>query len=235
MRHFLNIGHTDGADAVYRARLLFYLNQAVRMVYDTPFVWTFALSGNVSLSASAGVGDMPADFGNISPQTKVYVSGQKWQLTYRIPRLFFADVEYNSTPVSLPDFYTIAGMNTTTYRQQIHVWRLNDASMTLHIRNYQLVPPVLTDAGGVDDDPALDATLQMIPAQYHHTILFDYVCKRVEREKGGFRVQELDAEFKGALRAAWMKENPSQLQGGEPTVPSYGDSEEVGAVSWHWI
>lgn len=232
-QHWVNIGSATAGDALNRARLMVWLKQAIRSFRNSrPWPWSLAISGTVSLTANTGVGDMPSDFANITPLFKVFLQSAKHRLRYKASRLISEALERDTSAVSRPSHYCLQGMNATTFRQKILVYPINSAAITLVVRNYQATIPTLTD-DQASPGSAADSTLKAaIPEQYHDTILFDYMSKRVEREKGGFRVPELAAEFATELAEAWALENPSQLPDGQPAPPMFGDEEEDQVFSY---
>lgn len=141
----LNAGGDQADDSALRLRV----QRAGQRVTDRAWgyrnvKWRLA-SGSVTLTANVSSGSMPANYGNPSPHMKVFISGDKFELTFLDEGVFFQKQQLNSTSTSSrPRFYTFRGQSALG-RKTIHVYPTPNAAMTLTVENYVQIPPALID------------------------------------------------------------------------------------------
>lgn len=177
LKFYLNPGSDDWRyDVELRERVRFHLTQVCqRAIQYAPFWWK---RGNGSVTLTAGVGTLPADFNGFGLQGEVYVSGSTAPpLGYQPSEVLFALLAMTPS-TGRPTAYTLADV-TGLGIPKIYTWPTD--SSTLLLKQYDRRCPELIDvpiAPGV----AVDETVGLVngPVSYVMT----YVTAAGETEGG---------------------------------------------------
>lgn len=129
-----------GTDIELRAKAAYFGTIVAKRAYTlAPYWWK---NGNSTVVVTAGVGTMPADFGSMGTQGKVYVQGQPIPVTYMPPDDLQALVKVNSSLSTLPVYWTLFG-KTAAGLAQILTYPV--VTGTLELKTYVKRCPDLID------------------------------------------------------------------------------------------
>lgn len=141
-----------GTDVELRAKAAYFGTLIAKRAYTlAPYWWR---NGDGTVSVSAGVGTMPADFGTMGTQGQVYVQGQPILVNYLPPDDLKALIKANASIATIPYYWTLSG-KTVAGLAQILTYPV--ATCTLELKAYvrrcpDLIdfptPPTTADGGG---------------------------------------------------------------------------------------
>lgn len=150
LRFYQNPGNENiGLDEDLRQKAGFFGTSIAKRCHTLAPVWWKRADGTVTVTA--GIGSMPADFGSLGEQALVYVSGQTIPMAYAAPQEMKALLVANPQTVSIPTHYTLDG-KTTAGLSKILTYPLSNC--TLLLKAYDKRCPDLIDfpiAPGLED------------------------------------------------------------------------------------
>lgn len=150
LRFYQNPGAEDiGLDEDLRQKAAFFGTAIAKRCHTLAPVWW--KHGDGSVTVTAGVGTMPADFGTFGEQSSVFVSGQTIPMSYMPPDELKAALVVNPQTVSIPWCYTLDGKTTAGLSK---VLTYPASNCTLLVKAYDKRCPDLYDfpiAPGVAD------------------------------------------------------------------------------------
>lgn len=191
----LEISATDATYAAQRTRVLRCAQQALEIIAVAD-EWDFLMvtGGTTTLSSGAYSAVTPSGFFKVSSNGSVWI-----QNDYELQR---ADLQWvnrirkgKGTSSSKPEFYAIAGQDSSTKRPLLITDAISDATYTLEI-DYQKVCPTLVDTDGATNG------LDTIPNEHVRSVLKPAVIELLLSGQGDGRViGELGPRGKAALAA----------------------------------
>lgn len=141
LRFYQNPGNENiGLDEDLRQKAAFFGTSIAKRCHTLAPVWW--KRADTTVTVTAGVGSMPADFGSLGEQALVYVSGQTVPMAYASPQEIKALLEANPQTVSIPTHYTLDG-KTAAGLSQIRTYP--SSNCTLKVKNYDKRCPDLID------------------------------------------------------------------------------------------
>ena len=177
------VAATDASNTTLRARVL----QFAQEIFDD--TWTVSTGpwkrtrGTVSIADGAGVGDLPATFGQIGRDGKVLIATKATDLSEEpweaVAAQWEEGVQGAIGRTTDPRWYSVYGFNTSTARRTIRI-QPNSGAFTLAV-HYDEIPPTLTDADTVASN------LVRIPVDYHFRVLLVGVRMMAMMDKGDAR------------------------------------------------
>lgn len=198
MKYFLDIGQPIANDPAFRARILFHVQRTVDELWafrPWPFKTTQAI--NVTI-ATTGIGVLPTDFGGPGYMMNVNNPNGKYKLEWMSPPKLFDLRERETGTDSRPKWYTVADQDQTTGIPQIHVHKKPTASTVLHLA-YETQSPQIADS-------IAPSGLELIPVQYHSTVIFEGAKAHLMFDEGDGREVETRARFKRLMMEMWAQE-----------------------------
>jgi hypothetical protein len=162
LSYYVNAGSSSVvSDPDLRRKAHWFLTMVAKRVWDSAPYW-FKL-GDSTVSLTAGVGTMPADFAQFGTQARVFVSGQRYrELMYQSPGWIKRAIE--TTPqTSAPFFYTLNGQTALGVAK---ILCYPSDNSTLDVKTYSKKMPEIIDAPlapmlsiGDTDNPGLTGTV----------------------------------------------------------------------------
>lgn len=146
LEHFLELKLTDtyvgqgtNSSSEWRPRAVLKTRQVVRTIWDYTS-WRFK-QGNTTATLTSGSATVPANFLKEGPQGGIYVVGQTRRLIYMEPKRLWERRELIAS-TALPEFYTIDGQDSTTFRYKLETDTTYSGTLQLY---YLKKRPTLID------------------------------------------------------------------------------------------
>lgn len=129
LRFYQNPGNENiGLDEDLRQKAGFFGTAIAKRCHTLAPVWW--KRADASVTVTAGIGTMPADFGSLGEQALVYVSGQTMPMAYVQPQEMKALLQANPQTVTIPTHYTLDG-KTTAGLSKILTYPLSNCTLLL--------------------------------------------------------------------------------------------------------
>jgi hypothetical protein len=212
---------TDSAYVERRRRALTALRSTFHEIYflrDWP--WK-KKQGSIVVPASTGFKVAPTDFSSIGVFGGLYRPDNV--MLQEVPESVIYDSRNSGERSDDPRIFAIFGQDALTYKP-LFQFPMNDGSYTLTLW-YQPEPPTLLDAGDPDETPgapltAGNAALQVIPVEFHESVLAMGLKAKLRESKGDARWQWAQTEFEKAKLAMYRAAARGQSDGMKQ-IPSF--------------
>lgn len=209
-----NVAPTDASNTENRARILAVLQRRFNALwFRRPWAWTIA-TDSVSLSGVSGqVEQMPSDFHSVPVNGGVYLdrTGERLkEVSAQDVQLLQMDPGYRPFE---PEVFSVFMKETNGIKTIQGPICTQDTPLTVF---YKKVPPTLVDGAGTTDD-----VLNVLPVEYHETVLIPDVMAWVARSKGSSNWREYQQTAQEAL--AQMMRDERTRQSSTYQIPSFFD------------
>jgi hypothetical protein len=215
------VGYSDnvqsaGADyADRRQRVLYWLQrEAAQVYYHREWPWRLKWSEDVTVPATQGWGQLPADYLSLGKFGHVYNMSQDGVEMEPASESELTDLLAMDTQIVNSRIYAIFGTDGSVDPPRRKIWiPVNPNEVTLRIGYHPTMPTL-------DETPTNVNNLNdACPIEYQETVLIPGVAARAKRSKSDARWKDDLAERMDGLKN--MIKNSRRFQGGEQRLPSF--------------
>lgn len=194
-----NTDSTDADNATRRSRILQYCQEIFDYVwYYRPWIFKYR-TASITVNGTTGIADVPADFNGLGPEGKLYDVGTGRQLWEEPYYKLMEKIRLGLQSGNPPELFAVGGMNTTTFARTIQLIPPGSAmSLTM---DYEAKSPTLADTSTASN-------LELIPVDYHFSVLLPGVHARTAQSQGD--VRDWAGQFKQGLIYMVNREMPHQ-------------------------
>jgi hypothetical protein len=142
--------------------------------------------------------DAPSDFMKFGEHGRLYLQVSATDRREMIPLTdheVFGMQQENGSNTGIPQFYCVSLQNSSDYVPQFQFDIKTDAAYTFFVA-YLKTPPTLTDTDSASSG------LQVIPAEYHRTVVLKGVIAKGARDNGDVRASVFEQQFQMAMAQA---------------------------------
>jgi hypothetical protein len=194
-----NTDSTDADNVTRRGRILQYCQEVFDYVWNfRPWIFKYRTS-TVTINGTTGIGDLPADFNSLGPEGKLYDTSSGRQLWEDSYYKMMEKIRLGLQAGNPPELFALGGLDTVTFQRTVQIIPPGTA-LTLTL-DYEAKSPILVDA-------ASSSNLELIPADYHFSVLLPGVHARTAQSQGDIR--DWVSQFKQGLNYMVVREMPQQ-------------------------